>query len=84
MYWARILWLTKIIGATGLPCPEGLKDIGKLNPYVKVELRTGDTVKRETKPKKKAGANVIWNETLAFHRVEDNLAFVRYVCSVYD
>jgi hypothetical protein len=75
----RILWLIKIIGATGLPCPEGLKDISKLNPYVKVELRTGVTLKKEIKPKKKAGASVIWNETLAFNRVEDNLSFVRYV-----
>ena len=48
-----------------------------MDPYVKVELRTGETVKKETKPKKKAGANVIWHETLAFHRVEDHLAFVR-------
>ena len=77
----RILWLIKIIGATGLPCPEGLKDISKLDPYVKVELRTGVTLKKETKPKKKAGANVIWNEALAFQRVEDNLTFVRYVYS---
>jgi hypothetical protein len=62
----------------GLPCPERLKDIEKLGPYVKVELRTGETVKKQTKPKKNAGANVIWNQTLAFHRVVDNLAFVRY------
>jgi len=62
----------------GLPCPEGLKDIGKLSPYVKVEMRTGETLKKHTKPKKNAGANVIWNEALAFRRVVDNLAFVRY------
>jgi len=69
---------TQIIGAAGLPCPEGLKDIQKLDPYVKVELRSGETEKRETRRKKNVGANVIWNETLAFHRVSDNLAFVRY------
>jgi hypothetical protein len=55
-----------------------VKDIRKLNPYVKVELLSGETEKRETKRRKDTGANVIWNETLAFHRVWDNLAFVRY------
>lgn len=52
--------------------------MGKLSPYVKVELRSGETEKRETKRRKDTGADVIWNETLAFHRVWDNLAFVRY------
>lgn len=36
-------------------------------------------MKKETKHLKNAGANVIWNETLAFNWVVDNLAFVRYL-----
>jgi hypothetical protein len=67
----------KVIGAAGLPCPEGLKDIVKLNPYVRVEVRTVDTMKKDTRTKKSAGANVVWNETMAFHQIIDNLAFIR-------
>jgi hypothetical protein len=75
----RVRLTTKVIGASGLPCPEGLKDIRKLSPYVRVELRTEITEKKDTKSRKDVGANVVWNETLAFHRILDNLAFVRYL-----
>lgn len=56
-----------------------MKDIGKLTPYVRIEVRTGETLKRATKKKKNAGSSVIWNETLAFNRVVDNLGFVRHI-----
>jgi C2 domain len=68
----------KVIGAAGLPCPEGVKDIVKLHPYVRVEIRAVDTMKKDTKAKKSAGPNAVWNETMAFHRIIDNLAFIRY------
>jgi hypothetical protein len=55
-----------------------MKDISKLDPYVKIELRGEDRIKRETKPRKDTGANVVWNEMLSFPSVRDNLAFVRY------
>jgi hypothetical protein len=67
----------KIIGACGLPRPEAIKDIAKLIPHVKVEVRTEKVVKKETKRKRHTGANVVWNETLAFNRVVDDLGFVR-------
>ena len=57
-----------------------MKDISKLDPYVKIELRGEDKIKRETKPRKHTGENVVWNETLSFPSVRDNLAFVRYSC----
>lgn len=67
----------KVIGAVGLPCPEGVKDIVKLNPYVRVEVRAGDTMKKDTRTKRSAGPNVVWHETMAFNRIIDNLAFIR-------
>jgi hypothetical protein len=59
-----------------------MKDIGKLDPYVKIELRADEKMKRKTETRKNAGANVIWNESLSFPPVLDNLAFVRYACWV--
>ena len=55
-----------------------MKDIAKLDPYVKVEIRGSEIWKRETTVKKDTGSNVLWNETLQFPQVQDNLAFVRY------
>jgi Ca2+-dependent lipid-binding protein len=67
-----------VIGASGLPCPAEMKDNSKLDPYVKIELRGTETWKRQTKTKKGAGPNVVWNESLRFPRVKDDLVFVRY------
>jgi hypothetical protein len=64
-----------------MPCPEDCKDISKLDPYIKVELRVPapDTKhKRETKKRKNTGPNAIWNETLQFPKIKDNLAFIRF------
>lgn len=62
-----------------MPCPEDCKDISKLNPYLKLDLRSPTNKhKRETKKRRDTGPNVIWNETLTFPRVKDNLAFVRF------
>jgi len=69
----------EVIGASGLPCPEHMKDISKLDPYVKIELRADEKMKRQTKTRKDTGANVIWNESLSFPPVQDNLAFVRFL-----
>jgi len=68
-----------IIGAAGLPCPDDLKDISKLDPYVKIEVRGNETLKRHTKTKKGAGSDVIWNESFRFPRVKDDLTFVRFL-----
>ena len=71
-----LLRLMEIIGASGLPCPEDLKDVGDLDPYVKVKLDAETEIIRETKKKKDTGPNVIWDEQLNFGKVEDNLAFL--------
>lgn len=55
-----------------------MKDLSKLDPYVKIELLADEKMKRQTKTRKNTGANVIWNEILSFPTIEDNLAFVRY------
>ena len=64
-----------------MPCPEDCKDISKLDPYIKIDLRAPDDIKhkRETKKRtKNTGPNVIWNETFQFPRIKDNLAFIRF------
>jgi hypothetical protein len=62
-----------------MPCPEDCKDISKLEPYIKIDLRAPDAKhKRETKKRKNTGPNVIWNETLQFPKIKDNLAFIRF------
>lgn len=66
------------MGACGLPCPNELKDISKLDPYVKVEVRGMETFKKQTRTEKDSGANVIWNSSLRFPKVLDDLVFVRY------
>lgn len=61
-----------------MPCPEDCKDISKLDPYIKIDLRAPDhKFKRETKKRKNTGPNVIWNETIQFPKIKDNLAFIR-------
>lgn len=68
--------LMEIIGASGLPCPEDMKDVSDLDPYVKVKLDADTEIIRETKKKKDTGPNVMWDEELRFGKVEDNLAFL--------
>jgi len=68
----------QIIGASNIPCPEDCKDISKLDPYLKLDLRAPETKhKRETKKRKNTGPNVLWNETIQFPRIKDHLAFMR-------
>jgi Phosphatidylinositol-specific phospholipase C, Y domain/C2 domain len=75
----------EVIAAAGLPCPQHLKDIDKVQPFVKVEIRNGDKLKKETRVVKHSGACVVWEEVLNFGKIVDNLAFVRYapVISLY-
>ena len=62
-----------------MPCPEDVKDISDLDPYIKVKLDADQEITRETKKKKDTGPNVTWNEEINFGKVEDNLAFLTFL-----
>jgi len=62
-----------------LPCPEEVKDVSDLDPYVKIKLDADKEVHKMTSKKKDTGANVIWDEELSFGKVVDDLGFVTFV-----